>query len=263
MLELACSVVCVVGCAAGREVRPAAQLLSFCFAKKKVTKEKGDPTGRVPQRSCGQPAMLDRGAALRNSLRACSAPFGQPQRVRARSRACCAARPAPRPALLGTARGDGGHTRAIAALGPVPALLPHPLAGEGWGEGAVSLTSSGCAEEHSGRGERMQRSMYPACDLTRWRCLNGAAQPRSEFDSAPRPRAPQVARSEAKGRSQWGRTSFAYFSCASKKSRSPAGARPGQQLIERLNPSPDPTDRVGGRLSRQMGEGARSHRRRP
>ena len=33
----------------------------------------------------------------------------------------------------------------------------------------------------------------------------------SEFDSAPRPRAPQVARSEAEGRSQWGRFFFGYF----------------------------------------------------
>ena len=196
------------------------------------------------------------GGAAELALFASLSPLKQPQRVRARSAACCAARPAPRPALLGTARGALKPIRAIAALGVV--LLPLPL-GEGGGEGAVSpspaggrqgwgpaplpmdrrfaptptlpqrgreqvtLTPalsrkrerepspaarssgadrsraersdgpcgfplpSGCAEERSGRGERMQRSKHPHRDLTRRGCLNGAAQPRSEFRGAPRP----------------------------------------------------------------------------
>ena len=54
--------------------------------QKKSRQKKGDPTCRVPPLRCGQPAMLVRGAALRNSLRAPKgAPLGQPQRVRARS----------------------------------------------------------------------------------------------------------------------------------------------------------------------------------
>jgi hypothetical protein len=61
--------------------------------------------------------MLGRGAALRNSLCAVGAPLRHPQRVRARCAACYAAAPAPRPALLGTARGDLKSARAIAALG--------------------------------------------------------------------------------------------------------------------------------------------------
>ena len=60
-------------------------------------------TRQVGQRSaphwpwpCGQPAMLVRGAALPNSLRAYSAPFKQRQRVRARSaHASLRARPTP------------------------------------------------------------------------------------------------------------------------------------------------------------------------
>ena len=201
--------------------------------------QKGDPTGRVPPLRCGATcdARAWGGAAklalrLRRSARTTAASQStRPGMLR------CA--PAPRPALLGTARGElRKTTQAIAALGLAPALLPLPLAGEGWGEGAVSLTPCGCAEARSGRGERVQRSMHPPRDLTRWRCLNPAAQPRSEFDSAPRTRAPQGApKRMRRGRSPWGRTSFANFSCASKKSRSPAGAKPGQQRIIERCPS--------------------------
>ena len=277
MLELACSVACVVGCAAGRDSPRRATYFSL---KRKVGKRKV-PHWPCPLRfASGQPAMLGRVAALRNSLRACSAPFGQPQRVRARSRACCAARPAPRPALLVTARGElRKTTQAIAALGPVLALLPLPQAGEGWGEG-VSHHPSGCAEEHSGRGERMQRSMHPPCDLTRWRCLNAAAQPCSEFDSARPPRAPQVApKRMRRGRSLWGcfcvritslrevseprSVNFAYFLLAKqKKVGAPPGAHPGQQHIQPSSPSPQPSPQRG-EGAKPVDEGARSREGRP
>ena len=85
------------------------------FAQRSYANTKGGPTGRVPSLRCGQPAMLGHGAALRNSLCACGAPLRQPQRVRARG--ACFAAPAPRPALLGTARGEGNAAWAIAALG--------------------------------------------------------------------------------------------------------------------------------------------------
>ncbi len=45
----------------------------------------------------------------------------------------------------------------------------------------------------------------------------------------PRPRAPQVARSEAKGRSQWGRLSLVTFFGETKKVTAPPGAHPGKQ----------------------------------
>ena len=97
-------------------MRPAAQLLSFCFAKKKVTKEKGDPTGRVPPLRCGQPAMLGRGAALPNSLCSLRSRRSDSGSESVYASACFAA-PAPRPALLGTARRGVKSIRAIAALG--------------------------------------------------------------------------------------------------------------------------------------------------
>jgi len=53
---------------AGRDVRPAAHLLSFA-SPKESRQRKGDPTGRVPSLRFGQPAMLAPGAVLRNSLR--------------------------------------------------------------------------------------------------------------------------------------------------------------------------------------------------
>ena len=97
-------------------MRPAAQLLSFCFAKKKVTKEKGDPTGRVPPLRCGQPVMLGRGAALPNSLRSLRSLRSNSGSESVYASACFAA-PAPLPALLGTARRGVKSIRAIAALG--------------------------------------------------------------------------------------------------------------------------------------------------
>ena len=86
-------------------MRPAAHLLSFA-SPKESRQRKGDPTGRVPSLRCGQPAMLGHGAALRNSLRACSAPLEQPQRARARS-AAILRWPHPPHALRFSARPEG------------------------------------------------------------------------------------------------------------------------------------------------------------
>jgi hypothetical protein len=44
---------------------PGGNSLSFCVAKKKVSKEKGDPMVWVPSLRCGQPAVLaENGAGL-------------------------------------------------------------------------------------------------------------------------------------------------------------------------------------------------------
>ena len=263
---------CVVccGCAVGREFAPAGDLLSFA-PPKESRQRKGGPTGRVPfGATCD--ARARGGAAELASFTAFSS-LRQRQRVRARC-AHASLRARPRPVLLGTARRGVKSIRAIASLGPRlggaaasrgEVLLPLPL-GEGWGEVNPSdqihrgqlpsqpspsggrsnteaersdgqnsaLTPSGCAEERSGRGARMQRSMHSLGALTRCRCLSGeSAANKASSAAAPRLRAPQVARSEAEGRNQWGRLSFAYFSLAEqRKVGAPPGAHPGQQRIQ-------------------------------
>src|SRR5215217_3247966 len=84
-------------------------------------------------------------------------------------------------------------------------------------------------------------------------------------------RAPQVARSEAEGRGQWGRLFFGYFLLARQKkvTRLP-GRRPGSGLgstatydIDRPVPSPQPSPRGRGRRrgrGRGRGEQERAKR---
>jgi len=52
----------------GRDIRPAADLLSFA-SPKESKQRKGDPTVCVPSLRCGQPAVLDSGGGPQNSLR--------------------------------------------------------------------------------------------------------------------------------------------------------------------------------------------------
>ena len=121
------------GGAVGREFAPAGDLLSFA-PPKESRQRKGGPTGRVPSLCFGQPAMLVRGAALPNSLcslRSRRSNSGSESVHEARMLRCA---PAPRPALLGTARRGLKMDRAIAALGLGLFLLPLHL-GEGGGEG--------------------------------------------------------------------------------------------------------------------------------
>ena len=223
-----------MGGAVGREVRPAAQSLSLLRQRKEP--KKGDPTGRVP---C---------AALRGSLR-CSG-LGRrcgtrcaPAALRSNNRsesvhkawACCAAQARPSPCASrhgqrGSREQHGPSLRSASKSGfqpkaersDGPCVPPHP---------------SVCAEARSGRGERVRRRTRTQRDLTRRSCLSGGPQARSEFCGAPRPRAPQLARSEAEGRRQQGRLSFAYFSLATqRKVGAPPGALPGQRAP--LTPPP-------------------------
>ena len=137
--------------------------------------------------------------------------------------------PAPRPALLGTARREGGTVRAIAALGlvrgassagPSAAMARVGLFTPLWlrlGRGACGMSVGVAAPTHR-------------C-LTCRGCLNGAPQARSEFCGTPRKRPdPGLPRSAAKGSQTWGRLFFAYFLLAKqKKVSAPPGAYPGQQ----------------------------------
>ena len=97
---------------AGNSPRRATYFL--LLRQKKVGKEKAAPLAVSPS---GQPAMLGRGAALPNSLRSLRSlrsNSGSESEHEARMLRCA---PAPRPALLGTARKGLKMDRAIAALG--------------------------------------------------------------------------------------------------------------------------------------------------
>ena len=135
--------------------------------------------------------------------------------------------PAPRPALLGTARREGGTVRAIAALGlvrgassagPSAAMARVGLFTPLWlrlGRGACGVSVGVAAPTHR-------------C-LTCRGCLNGAPQARSEFCGTPRKRPDTgLPRSAAKGSQTWGRV-LCLLSCTSKKGGRPPGRDPASQ----------------------------------
>ena len=139
--------------------------------------------------------------------------------------------PAPRPALLGTARREGGTVRAIAALGlvrgassagPSAAMARVGLFTPLWlrlGRGAFGVSVGVAAPTHR-------------C-LTCRGCLNGAPQARSEFCGTPRKRPdPGLPRSAAKGSQTWGRV-LCLLSCTSKKGGRPPGRDPASDIKKR------------------------------
>ena len=99
-----------VGDAAGRDVRPAAQSLSF-VSPKESNQRKSDPTGCVPPLRCGQPAML--AVRVRCGTRCALTRFAQ---TTAASQITKRVHPSVHPltppaALLGASRGEGdNHT---------------------------------------------------------------------------------------------------------------------------------------------------------
>ena len=201
---------------AGR-VSPRRATHFLSLRRKKVSKERATLPPVTPTLRAGATCDARSRGVLRNSLRACGAPFGQPQQVRPQRRVSCGTRP-PR-ALRFSARAEGlGRFRAIAALGPACA------------------THSTCALR--GRAQRWPVFFHPFWlrlrgalagwamrvgarmlgQLTRRICPNGAPQARSELCGAPRKRpAAGVPRSEAKGSQTVGRLSFGYFSLAKQR----------------------------------------------
>ena len=137
-----------VGCAAGRDVRPAAQSLSFA-PPKESNQRKGGPTGRVPPLRCGQPAMLGHGAALRNSLRAarCAQTTAASQSTK---RACFAARPPHALRFSARPEGEGAPLRAIAALGLGAGREWCGLGGWRW-SGGLDLLQSNSVDSSTAR----------------------------------------------------------------------------------------------------------------
>ncbi|MDR6216295.1 hypothetical protein QE399_003984 [Paracidovorax wautersii] len=187
--------------------------------------------------------MLAQAGPPWNSLRACSAPFGQPRRVSSRGmRAPTRMRPACAP-LLGTGRREPERpTRAVAALGLALAALracaiaEHTHAAPQGPSAAMARADSQrpsvCAEEHRARGGRGCRRTHPLRDLTRRGCPSEARQRAASSTAPPRDRAPQVARSAAEGRRQQGRLSFGYFSLAKQRK---APRPPGRDPAPRSN----------------------------
>ena len=165
-----------------------------------------------------------RAAELATRLRRCAQTTAASQITKA---GVLRRQPAPRPALLGTARREGGTVRAIAALGlvrgassagPSAAMARVGLFTPLWlrlGRGACGVSVGVAAPTHR-------------C-LTCRGCLNGAPQARSEFCGTPRKRPdPGLPRSAAKGSQTWGRV-LCLLSCTSKKGGRPPGRDPASQ----------------------------------
>ncbi len=208
--------------AVGRDFAPAGESLSFA-SPKESNQRKGDPTVCVPSLRYGQPAVLGYGGGPQNSLHCVPLRQLRPlSRLRLRSSAQpegsgsghrCARPPKPfGPSLRSAAAaalaiGRNGRAR------PLHTRTRH---------GALTLIPSGCAEERSVSRTRARSCLSEA----------SSARPRET-------RAPQVARSEAEGRRQWGRLFFAYFLLAKQKKvgrppgRDPANSLPqGAGLLE-------------------------------
>jgi len=186
---------------------------------KESRQRKGDPTVCDPPLRYGQPAVLAFRGVSQNSLR---------------SNSCeplSAKRCAPR-------RSQRGVTRAVAALGrgyPTGLRFARPRWKKTQGprartshtrtrHGALTLVPSGCAEER-----RRKRDQGRSC-------LSGAQ--RSEFCGPPLSPSTAGCPQRSGGTQTAGSPSFAYFSWRDKKSKSPAGARPGQQPKQEEQPHP-------------------------
>jgi hypothetical protein len=197
----------VLGLVGGRGpgLAPAGDSLSFA-SPKESKQRKGDPTGCVPSLRYGQPAVL--------TFRGVSSKLASLKQGRALIRET----------LRSSAHPEGvGDQQAFAALGLRTANIHQPRAESNevpTAAGAKRLqrpggrakrwpdrfpSPSGCAEERSVSRIRARSCLSEA----------SSARPRET-------RAPQVARSEAQGRRQWGRLSLlTFFGEAKKVSRLP------------------------------------------
>ncbi len=153
--------------------------------------------------------------------------------------------PAPVGRVMGGRRSlQGSHREPSAAMAPAGVSRP-----------------SGRAEERRVRGGPWHCKMPWLQDLACCGCLSGENEVNKASSAAPPPdgrpldRVPQVARSEAQGRGQWGRLSSAYSSLAEHRNagRRRVGALPGalpglrpnldsrRSLRERLRTIPTPS----------------------
>ena len=186
----------------GRDIRPAADLLSFA-SPKESKQRKGDPTVCVPPLRCGQPAVLDSGGGPQNSLRSNS----------------CGPDPA---SICAPRRIQKGWVRAaFASLGPntnsqqpIPATAARSAAVAWWPSEAKARSVS--------KPLCMRRGAEGFADQGR-SCLSEA----SSADPAKHEHR-RLPHSEAQGSQTVGSPFFCLrFFGEAKKSRSPAGATPG------------------------------------
>ena len=246
----------VLDAPAGRDVRPAAHLLSFA-SPKESRQRKGDPAVSDPALRCGQPAVLAGGVRRRTH---CALAALRSNSCGESDHAACASCGAPaHPAHCAPRRRQKGvgNARAIAALGP--GKNPDAEAERSDGPNGYR-TPSGRAEKRRGWGGPGQRSMPRLCGLTRCGCLSEAPQARSEFRSA----APGLSiagcpGAKRRGHGQWGRLSLVPFFGEAKKGTAPPGALPG--IPRHLEREPVYWDRASTSSTRTVVSSARTVRR--
>ena len=161
--------------------------------QRKVPQRKAPPSlrplrGNLPRGACGVPPQ--------NSLRACSAPFGQLRRVRARGRRASTRLRTPQ-----APRHRRSQQGVEAQHGPSLRSAPNAQALRAAKQGRAQRCARGdvggfpsvCAWGAQGAGWHVCRRTHMLRELTHRSCPSGAPQARSEFCGAPRDRAPQVA----------------------------------------------------------------------
>jgi len=204
--------------AVGREFAPAGESLSFA-SPKESNQRKGDPAVCVPSLRYGQPAVLGESGGPQNSLH-----FVALRQLR----------PLSRFPLRSSAQPEGsdpGHRCARPQITSGPSLRSAAAIGRSGRartlhtrtrHGALTLIPSGCAEERS-----VSRTRARSClSATQW----------SEFCETPRNASTAGCPQRSGGSQTVGSPSFAYFSWRDKKSKSPAGARPGQRPQQKARP---------------------------
>ena len=192
----------------GRDIRPAADSLSFA-SPKESKQRKGDPTVCVPSLRCGQPAVLDYGGGPQNSLRSNS----------------CGPDPASICAPRRSQKGWGEDRPSLRSAGAnpnSPTQHQQPISTTAALRAAVAWWPSEAKARSVSKPLCMRRGAERFADQGR-SCLSEA----SSADPAKREHR-RLPRSAAKGSQTVGSPFFCLrFFGEAKKSRSPAGARPG------------------------------------
>ncbi len=190
----------------------------LCLAKEKKAKE-GDPTACAPARAPGNLRCAVGGVRSWNSLRL-RAPLGQSGE---RQRSVCVLRHtrhpapcAPRRSREGGGSPHGPSLRSAASAGPSAAKAR-----------IASPPFLWLRRGAQGAGWRMCRRTHTLRCRARRGCPSGARQRAASSTAHPETAHRRLPEAKRQGRRQRGRLSFGFFSWRDKKSRSPAGARPG------------------------------------